>query len=218
MGLVEDEEDRMVVLQLGIIVQIMYKHCVEKYKEWIDVRFEHRVVGTGQDEGKAWVDVEIGEEKRVERMEADYLIGCDGSSSAVRRSLFGREWPGQTFDYRFIVQNVFYDFEKHGWQGGNYMVDPDHWGLIARRGHGGLWRVTYGDSAVGLTDEEYLARRDWHFKNMLPGAPEPEEYRIEQTNMYNIHNRCVPSFKVGRVLLAADAAHVNNPMGGYGCQ
>jgi 2-polyprenyl-6-methoxyphenol hydroxylase-like FAD-dependent oxidoreductase len=97
------------------------------------------------------------------------------------------------------------------------MIDPDHWGLIARRGHGGLWRVTYGDSAPGLTNEEYLARRDWHFKAMLPGHPEPHEYRIEQTNLYNIHNRCVEKFKVGRILLAADAAHVCNPMGGYGC-
>lgn len=97
------------------------------------------------------------------------------------------------------------------------MVDPEHWGLIAKRGHEGLWRVTYGDPVVGLTDEEYLARRDWHFKAMLPGNPDPEEYTIEQTNMYNIHNRCVPSFKVGRIILAADAAYNNNPMGGYGC-
>ena len=223
MSVVEDEEDRMTVLQLGHIIQIMYRHCVEKYSEFVDIRFNHRVTGTGQDEErkKAWVDVEIGgeeEEKRYERMEADYVVGCDGSSSAVRRSLFGREWPGQTFDCRFIVQNVFYDgFEKHGWDGGNYMIDPDHWGLIARRGHGGLWRVTYGDPEVGLTDEEYLARRPWHFKAILPGHPNSDEYKIEQTNMYSIHNRCVPSFKVGRILLAADAAHVCNPMGGYGC-
>lgn len=223
MSVVEEEEDRMTVLQLGTIIQIMYKHCVERYGELIDVRFNHKVLGTGQDEAaaKAWVDVEIGaegEEKTQQRLEADYIIGCDGASSAIRRSLYGKEWPGQTLDCRFIVQNVFYDgFEKHGWDGGNYMVDNEHWGLIARRGHGGLWRVTYGDTAVGLSDEEYLARRPWHFKAMLPGNPEPDEYRIEQTNLYNIHNRCVPSFKIGRILLAADAAHVCNPMGGYGC-
>ena len=97
------------------------------------------------------------------------------------------------------------------------MVEHDHWGLIALRGHGGLWRVTYGDPVVGLTDEEYLARRPWHFKAILPGHPDPDQYRIEQTNIYNIHNRCVDTFKVGRILLAADAAHVCNPMGGYGC-
>ncbi|KAK3725897.1 hypothetical protein LTR37_000045 [Vermiconidia calcicola] len=222
MSVVEDEEDRMTVLQLGHIIQIMYRHCVERYGDFIDVRFNHRILEAGQDEAgrNAWVNVEIGEEdeeKRHERMGAEYIVGCDGSSSAVRRSLFGREWPGQTFDCRFIVQNVFYDgFEKYRWDGGNYMIDPDHWGLVAKRGHGGLWRVTYGDPAVGLTDEEYLARRPWHFKAILPGHPDPDQYRIEQTNMYNIHNRCVPSFKVGRILLAADAAHVCNPMGGYG--
>lgn len=214
----------MTVLPLGEIIQIMYRHCIEKYADYIDIRFNHKVLSTGQDEEKkkAWVDLEIGkedEERHKERMEADYIIGCDGASSAVRHSLFGRDWPGKTWDCRFIVQNVFYDgFEKHGWDGGNYMVDPEHWGLVARRGKDGkLWRVTYGDPEPGLTDEEYLERRPWHFKAILPGHPEPNEYRIESTNMYNIHNRCAPTFKVGRILLAADAAHVNNPMGGYGC-
>ncbi|KAK5135622.1 hypothetical protein LTR08_005102 [Meristemomyces frigidus] len=225
MSVVQGEEDRMTVLQLGEMIRIMYNHCMDpaKGKGLIDIRFNHRVTGTGQDETrhKAWVDVDIdsaGSDTRHERLEADYIIGCDGASSAVRKSLFGNDWPGQTWDCRFVVQNVFYDgFEKHGWEGGNYCVDPEHWGLIARRGHGGLWRVTYGDSAVGLTDEEYLARRDWHLKAMLPGHPEPDQYRIEQTNLYNIHNRCAPTFKVGRILLAADAAHICNPMGGYGC-
>ncbi|EXM14305.1 hypothetical protein FOTG_17283 [Fusarium oxysporum f. sp. vasinfectum 25433] len=54
-------------------------------------------------------------------------------------------------------------------------------------------------------------------KAMLPGHPDPDQYRIKQTNLYNIHNRCVESFKVGRIILAGDAAHVCNPVGGYGC-
>jgi 2-polyprenyl-6-methoxyphenol hydroxylase-like FAD-dependent oxidoreductase len=100
---------------------------------------------------------------------------------------------------------VFYDgFQKHGWDGGNYMVDPDHWGLIAKRGKGGLWRVTYGDVG-GLTDERLAFRED------TPRKPKT------QTNMYKIHNRCADKFRVGRILLAADAAQVCNPMGGYGC-
>ena len=70
---------------------------------------------------------------------------------------------------------------------------------------------------AGLTDEEYLERRTWHFETILPGNPKPSEYRVEQTNMYKIHNRCVEKMRVGRILLAADAAHVCNPMGGYGC-
>lgn len=110
MSVVQDEEDRMTVLQLGQMIQIMFEHT-KKHKNLIEVRFNHRVVGTGQDEKKqiAWADVEVGkagEEKRVERIEADYVVGCDGAGSAVRRSLFGKEWPGQTFPCRFLVQNV----------------------------------------------------------------------------------------------------------------
>lgn len=134
MSCVQDDPDRMTILQLGEIIKIMYRHCQEKGKGLIDVRFEHRVMQVGQGEGNAWVDVEVGAEKTKSRLFADYVVGCDGATSAVRRSLFGRDWPGQTFDTRFIVQNVsqcmdhtrnmglmrqwqvFYDgFEMHGW-------------------------------------------------------------------------------------------------------
>jgi hypothetical protein len=69
--------------------------------------------------------------------------------------------------------------------------------LIAKRGKGELWRVvgairilnlrqensdsdeTYGDPKPGLTDDEYLERRAWHFEKMLPGNPKPDQYQIE---------------------------------------
>ncbi|KAF5661191.1 3-(3-hydroxyphenyl)propionate 2-hydroxylase [Fusarium heterosporum] len=199
LSLVEDHPDRMTILPLGEIIKILYRHCLEKGRGLINVRFNHEVTNVGQNGNTAWVDVNIknGEDTTTTaaRLDADYVIGCDGASSTV-----------------------YYDgFEKYKWDGGNYMIDPEHWGLIARRGKGGLWRVTYGDPVMGLSDEEYLERRPEHLKAMLPGSPELEQYRIEHTNLYNIHNRCVDQFKVGRVILAGDAAHINNPMGGYGC-
>lgn len=100
------------------------------------------------------------------------------------------------------------------------MIDEEHFGLIAKRGkagaNGNLWRVTYGD-AGGFSDEEYIARRPEAFKRLLPGSPEPSDYTITDTNQFRIHNRCVDKMRVGRILLAADAAHVCNPFGGYGC-
>ena len=104
-----DHPDRMTVLPLNQIIQIMYKHCLEKGKGLVEVKFNHKVVATGQDETSAWVDVEAGEEgsaKEKKRFTADYVVGCDGATSIVRKSLFGREWPGQTFDFRLMVQNV----------------------------------------------------------------------------------------------------------------
>lgn len=110
MSCVKDHPDRMTILQLGEIIKIIYKHCLERAKGLIEIKFQHRVANIGQDEQRAWADVEVGEEKRHIRFEADYIVGCDGATSAVRKSLFGREWPGQIFDCQFIVQNVSFDF------------------------------------------------------------------------------------------------------------
>lgn len=117
---------------------------------------------------------------------------------------------------------LYYDgFDKVGWDGGNYMAGEDHWGLVAKRrpaadGKPALWRVTYGET-VGLSTEEYLQRREKKFREMLPGRPEPNEYSVDQTDRFKSHNRCVDSMKVDRIMLAADAAHVCTPYGGYGC-
>lgn len=102
------------------------------------------------------------------------------------------------------------------------MIDNEFWGLVAKRGkakgpEGELWRVTYGDSASNLSDQEYLNRREIAFKKMLPGHPDPGQYKVTQTDQFRIHNRCVEKMRVGRVFLAGDAAHVCNPFGGYGC-
>lgn len=68
-----------------------------------------------------------------------------------------------------------------------------------------------------LSEEQYFKRREKVFKRLLPGSPEPDQYKVTQTNIFRIHNRCVEKMRVGRIFLAGDAAHVCNPMGGYGC-
>jgi 2-polyprenyl-6-methoxyphenol hydroxylase-like FAD-dependent oxidoreductase len=67
-----------------------------------------------------------------------------------------------------------------------------------------------------LTNEEYLERNAQRFAEILPGNPKPEDYKIANISPYKLHQRCVPSMRVGRVLLAADAAHLCNPFGGLG--
>ena len=81
---------------------------------------------------------------------------------------------------------------------------------------GGLWRVTYGATECGLTDEQYEEQRPAAFERLLPGRPTPDQYKITQTDHFRIHNRCVDKMRVGRIFVIADAAHVNNPFGGYG--
>lgn len=83
--------------------------------------------------------------------------------------------------------------------------------ISPHRGKEALWRITYGE-LPGLTKEELLARQPDKFWAFLPGHPEPGSYNIVNFSPYKIHQRCAPKFRVGRVLLAADAAHLCNPL------
>jgi 2-polyprenyl-6-methoxyphenol hydroxylase-like FAD-dependent oxidoreductase len=90
-------------------------------------------------------------------------------------------------------------------------VDPQHFALVALLQKDGLYRVSYGEK-VGLTREEYAARQLEKFRTILPGNPGPEDYKLVSLNPYKIHQRSAQSFRVGRFLLAADAAHLCNPV------
>ncbi|KAK4149723.1 para-nitrophenol 4-monooxygenase [Chaetomidium leptoderma] len=180
------------------------------------VEWEHRVVGVGQDDEGAWCEVEVGETKEKKVVRGDYVVGCDGANSMVRRALFGEEFPGFTWDAQIIATNTYYDFKgKFGWHDANFIIHPEHFFMAARITQDGLYRITYGETP-GISHEEYLARQPWKFETILPGHPKPSEYKLINISPYRMHQRCAPKFRVGRVLLAADAAHLCNPWGGLG--
>lgn len=82
--------------------QLMLERFTQQYGG--EVCWEHKVVAVGQDKEKAWVEVETPEGKK--KVEGDYVVGCDGANSMVRRSLFGDEFPGFTWDAQIIATNV----------------------------------------------------------------------------------------------------------------
>jgi 2-polyprenyl-6-methoxyphenol hydroxylase-like FAD-dependent oxidoreductase len=87
--------------------------------------------------------------------------------------------------------------------------------MACKLGRDGLYRITYGETG-GLSPDELKERQAIKFEKMLPGHPKPGEYKVANFAPYKMHQRCAPSFRVGRVLLVADAAHVCNPWGGMG--
>ncbi|KAJ5654498.1 hypothetical protein N7490_001501 [Penicillium lividum] len=207
----DDYPTKMVVLPLDQLGELLYEHI--QREPTAQVKWSHRVVRIGQDEQQAWVEVETL--TGLQRSEADYVIGCDGASSTVRRELFGSEYPGETLNAQIIATNVYYNFENFGYWDSNFVVHPDYWYMAARVTKDGLWRVTYGDTP-GLSREEYIARQPQLYEKLLPGNPKPDQYQLTNINPYKMQQRCAPSFRVGRVLLAADAAHLCNPFGGLG--
>lgn len=87
--------------------------------------------------------------------------------------------------------------------------------MASRISNDGMWRVTYGE-IPGLTTEQLRERLDAKFKKILPGHPEPDGYKVANFAPYKCHQRLAEKMRVGRILLAADAAHLCNPFGGMG--
>lgn len=116
-------------LPLQDLCALMLELFVEKHGG--QVSWRHRVLRAGQEQedsgekGKAWVDVQTPEGER--RIEGDYVVGCDGAGSQVRRSLFGSEFPGFTWEKQIVATNTYYDFAKYGFGDVSINVHPDNY-------------------------------------------------------------------------------------------
>lgn len=106
---------------------------------------------------------------------------------------------------------VYYDFKLFGWNDSNFIVNPEHWFMAAKITTDGLWRVTYGEKP-GLTAEQMRERLPKKFKDIMPGHPDPSDYNLVNFSPYKVHQRLATSMRQGRFLLAADAAHLCNPL------
>ena len=175
------------------------------------VRMATKVTGVAQDADGVRVQMEQGE------LRADYVIGCDGGRSSVRKSL-DIEFEGFTWPERFLVITTKFDFAAAlGCCFRNYMADPDEWTnlfKVAGDDLAGRWRAVY-NTRQDESDEEALS--DSAVRARLGRIYVPQAQRdYLHLNLYNVHQRVAKRFRSGRVFLCGDAAHVNNPIGGLG--
>lgn len=195
-----------------ILAELVMRHLARL--PGTEVRWNHSVKALGQTgvgaNGSARVAAETEDGDVV--FEADWVIGADGARSTVRK-LAGLPFEGFTWPDRFVATNIEYPFLEHGFCNANMVVDPVNWAVIGRLGREPLWRLTYGEDAA-LEESEILARLPERFAAILPDPAIP--YRIDSFSPYRVHQRCAPTFRLDRVLLAGDAAHACNPCGGLG--
>ena len=148
-------------------------------------------------------------------IEASWVIGADGGRSTVRKSL-GIEFEGFTWPEQFLVVSTPYDFAQHGFAMNVYIADPVEWVALFKMpdsGPPGLWRIVFPtadrDDAATLAAENVERRMQGFIARRAP-------YEVRYKSVYRVHQRVCKTFRSGRVLLAGDAAHVNNPLGAFG--
>jgi 3-(3-hydroxy-phenyl)propionate hydroxylase/6-hydroxy-3-succinoylpyridine 3-monooxygenase len=176
------------------------------------VLWQHAVRAVAQDD--AGVTVTVDTPSGAEILRAAWVIGADGASSAVRAAL-GLPFEGFTWPERFVATNIRYPFGEHGFAQNTFIVDDVHGAVIAKLDDGGgpgLWRYTYCES-TDQPEDGVLARMPGFHRAVLPT---PDDVEVVEWAPYRMHQRVVPRFREGRVLLAGDAAHVTNPSGGLG--
>ena len=181
----------------------------------VEVLFNHQVIDVWQ--ASEFVSVDVRGPASMQTHAGAYLIGADGGRSTVRKrseiAFDGFTWPE-----RFIVLTTPFDFEvERGYAYRSYFAEPGAWCncfKVSADGPPGLWRTVFPtkpeqDNVSLMNDVEVQARMQRFF-------PESRPFEIVHRNLYVTHQRVAATFRKGRVLLAGDAAHVNNPIGGMG--
>ena len=165
----------------------------------VPIAREHTVTGFAEDDTGVVVELSEGQSIR-----ADYLVGCDGGRSVIRKSA-DIEFPGWDPTTSWLIAEV--EMEE----------EPE----LGLRGGGGIGRGDGGSVRVVLTEQR------------LEHASEPTLQDLSEALMvvdgkdYGVHSptwisrftdmtRQAASYRKGRVLLAGDAAHVHPPQGGQG--
>ena len=141
-------------------------------------------------------------EGRSERLQAKYLIGCDGGNSLVRRSL-GISFEGKTAPNQWIVVDIANDplSTPHVY----LCCDPVRPYVSAALPHGVRrfeFMVMPGETEAELSKPENMR------KLLAKVLPDPDRIELIRSRVYTHNARLAGRFRQGRVLLAGDAAHI----------
>ena len=162
------------------------------------------VTGFAQDD--TGVDVELSD---GQSLRAEYLVGCDGGRSRIRKAA-GIEFPG----WDPTTSNLIAEVE---------MAEEPEWGLrrdalgihaLSRLEDGGPVRVMVTEQHIGATGEPTL--RDLSETLIAVYGTDYGIHSPTWISRFTDMARQAASYRKGRVLLAGDAAHVHYPVGGQG--
>ncbi|CAO5186229.1 3-(3-hydroxy-phenyl)propionate hydroxylase [Frankia sp. AiPs1] len=171
----------------------------------VRVRLGAAVTGLHQNPASVLVDLDD-----ATVVQARFVVGCDGAASTVR-TLMGVGYEGTTFAEPWLVVDV------RGRQPlpvpGDlvFVLDPAR-PMVAMPvpgGHRFEWMLRAGEDPARMSRPDAVA-------GLLGSWIDPEAVEIERAAVYTFHARMARRWRVGRVLLAGDAAHTMPPFTGQG--
>ena len=162
------------------------------------------VVGFAQDD--TGVDVELSGDTSLR---AEYLVGCDGGRSLIRKAA-GIDFPGWDPSTSCLIAEVEMDEEPE------IGMRPEGGGIgpVNREEGGGPYRVVLLEKHVEHTSEPTL--QDLREALIVAYGTDYGVHSPTWISRFTDMSRQAASYREGRVLLAGDAAHVHGPQGGQG--
>ena len=145
--------------------------------------------------------------------QAPWLVAADGAESAVRGAL-GLAYGGHTYEHASVLVTTDFPFHDHipGLCNVTYCWSGSGPFSLLRLKH--AWRASLypgrGQDLAALAEAPPLRAA---LARIVPEAGDAELLGI---NPYRVHERSMARYRVGRVLFAGDAAHLNAPSGGMG--
>jgi 2-polyprenyl-6-methoxyphenol hydroxylase-like FAD-dependent oxidoreductase len=173
-----------------------------------DVRFNARAIALEQ--GERSTAVTIRDANGDHALAAHFVVGCDGASSFVREAL-RLPFDGITYSTRPMLADVRIDDGRDSlpWP----RLFNGHGGLtVAIRLEARLWRIIRLESSREKDDDVPESEVGVRVAEVLGSGA----FELVWASRFRIHLRSSPRFRVGRVLLAGDAAHIHSPVGGQG--
>ena len=177
----------------------------------VDFRYETEVTGLSQDAEGVTVEVR-GPGGAAGRLRAAYVVGADGMRSAVRDAV-GLPFPGRSVIRSVVLADVRLAEEPENLLTVN--AAGDAFAFIAPFGDG-YHRVIGWHRGRNVPDSEPLALDEVREIVRLALGRDFGMHDARWLSRFHSDERQAPAYRVGRVFLAGDAAHVHTPAGGQG--
>ncbi|WP_198969607.1 FAD-dependent monooxygenase, partial [Xylophilus sp. ASV27] len=178
----------------------------------VELRWKHRLLSLRQHPDHVALNVETPD--GIYRIEAQWVIACDGANSTVR-GMVGADFSGQYFQDRFLIADVVMkaDFPTERW----FWFDPPfhrHQSVLLHRQADNVWRIDFqlgwdADPVEEKKPEKVIPR----IQAMLG---KEVGFELEWVSVYQFACRRIDKFRHQRVFFAGDAAHQVSPFGARG--